>query len=46
MSEAACHAAIVDAQKPILRVMIKAISKARNAVADALIETIEEELDL
>jgi len=44
--KAACETAITEAQNPVLRVMLKAIDRARNAVADVLIETIEEEFDI
>lgn len=40
----ACEAAVLEARDPIVRVMIKAITRARDAVTNALIDTLQEEL--
>ena len=42
----ACEAAIREASSREMRFIVKAISRARNAVANVLIETLEEEFEL
>jgi hypothetical protein len=41
----ACEKAIFEARDPVLRMMLKAITRARDAVTNALIDTIQEGLD-
>lgn len=43
---AACEQAIQAARDPIVRIMVKATTRARDAVANALIQTLQEELKL
>jgi len=42
---AACEAAVTEARRKDIRFVVKAVGRARDAVADALISTFEEELN-
>lgn len=43
---AACEDAIIKARDPVVRIMVKATARARDAVTTALLETLREEVDL